>query len=158
MILFKKITAVLFIIFIIISLAAMMGGCRKRKVVKVDLQNDIFCLTDSMTVTAPNSSLTSVTIPPNSAITKIRASVRSTNANLDFGAILVTKIVGGVGERIFETEFPKDPNVSVGIYETDFLHPLYVGPEGGNIFVATGLAIPADMQLSVVYCPNSTEE
>lgn len=142
----------------IVILAAILIGLSLNRVVRVRLQDEILCTTNSVTATNLSSTLISVNIPANSRITKIRATFLPPNDDVDWAHILVTSIEGGVGQRIFETDFPRDPNLAVGVFETDFIHPLDVGPEGGDVFIATENAIPADLTIAVVYCPGDMDE
>lgn len=154
----KRAVIVLCILFFI--LAAVLIGCSKDKVVKVSLQDEILCNTRSVTTTADDANLISVSVPANSSITKIRATFRVDGVapDPDWAHLLITSNEQGVGERIFETDFAIDPDVSVGVYETDFIHPLFLGSEGGSVSMGTAFAIPADLSIAVVYCPQETEE
>lgn len=154
----KRVVIILSILFFILAVALI--GCGRDKVVKVSLQDEILCNTSSVTTTADDANLISVSLPANSSITKIRATFRVDGVapDPDWAHLLITSNEQGIGERIFETDFAIDPGVTVGVYETDFIHPLFLGPEGGSVFMGTAFAIPADLSIAVVYCPGETEE
>lgn len=153
----KQAIIILCILFFV--LIAVLIGRRKNKVVKVSLQDEILCKTSSVTTTADDANLISVSLPANSCITKIRATFRVDGVapDPDWAHLLITTNEQGVGERIFETDFAIDPGVSVGVYETDFIHPLCLGAEGGSVSMGTAFAVPADLSIAVVYCPLDTE-
>lgn len=151
--------AVVFLIILIIILVAVLTGTRKKnKVVNVRLEDEILCNTFSVTTTAED--FINVTLPPNSCITKIRATFRVDGVAPDpnWVHLVVFSTEGGVGQRIFETDFDRAPDRVIGAYETDFIHPLCLGPEGGFVSAATELALPADLTISVVYCPGEEAE
>jgi len=154
----KKGIVIILSILIIILGAFLISCCNKDKVVRVSLEDEILCSTFSVTTAVSDSALASVSVPPNSCITKIRATFRTDDPDPDWAHLLITSIEQGVGQRIFETDFAKKPDEVVGVYETDFVHPLCVGPEGGSVSMGTAFAVPADLTISVVYCPQSTEE
>ncbi|NLG36658.1 MAG: hypothetical protein GX549_01490 [Clostridiales bacterium] len=150
----------IYIVCILVCILVIVTGivivCCDRQ---ADSQDRAFCPADSVTSELPDSVLTSVNLPPNACITKIRASVTTSEAapGFDFVSVTVFSIVEGVGQRIYVTDYPKDPDISVAAFETDFIYPLRIGPEGGFIFLTNKGSFRAYQELTVVYCPDCVE-
>lgn len=126
--------------------------------IAVDLKEKVLCPAKSMA--SNNNSLSQLTlnIPPNVAITKIYASVRQSAGNPIDNANLFIQESG----TIFFVAINKDPNASVGYYETTFVQPLCIGSDGAILVIEslTGNS-PVNAQalrLTVVYCSDYCDE
>lgn len=127
--------------------------------IAVDLKEKILCPAKSMA--SNNNSLSQLTlnIPPNVAITKIYASVRQSAGNPIDNANLFMQDSSGT---IFFIAISKDPNASVGYYETTFIQPLCIGPDGAILIIdsLTGSSFvnAQALRLTVVYCSDYCDE
>lgn len=147
------------IVFFIVSLVIVglsFTACNKK-------EEKVLCGAESVVGSDSDSQIATVDVPANAGITKIYVSMTQkagAGDSIDGGTIVITNIAQTTTSFLYS--FSKDPNQRTGNYETTFIQPLCVGPDGASVSInalqGTFGQIADRIQVTVVYCPDYCED
>lgn len=142
----KKILCILLLVTLIFLMVSCCCGSEKVLCAAEIVENHVSFSDDNVIVD----------LPPNAAITKIYAYIIESNMEpFNRGEIAISSDGFVTFEFLFY--FDKDITTSSASYETTFVQPVLVGPEGAQVKLTaignSGGAI-AGLILNVAYCPD----
>lgn len=146
-------------ICIISILVLFISGCSEDKVVKVTFKEKVLCAAELVeNHVSFSASSVIVDIPPNAAITDIYAFIFEGADDIRRGEIAISS--DNFITYDFLYYFDKDPAATTASYETSFIHPICVGPDGVQVqltAIGVGGPVNAGLVLNVAYCPDYCE-